>query len=66
VISKLKRAYRILLQLNTSRAVRKIEQDAALACPEVDYLVAFIRESRRGPLLRRPVRRAAEEAVVDE
>jgi UDP-N-acetylglucosamine acyltransferase len=66
VIGKLKRAYRYLLQHNTSRALRHIEQDASLACAEVAYLVSFIRQSKRGPLLRRPVRRAAEEALVDE
>jgi UDP-N-acetylglucosamine acyltransferase len=66
VISKLRRAYRYLLQYNTSRAVRHIEQDSSLACKEVAYLVGFIRQSKRGPLLRRPVRRAAEEALVDE
>jgi UDP-N-acetylglucosamine acyltransferase len=66
VISKLKRAYRFLLQLNTSRAVRQIEQDPSLACREVAYLVQFIRRSKRGPLLRRPIRRAAEEVGVDD
>jgi UDP-N-acetylglucosamine acyltransferase len=66
VIGKMKRAYRFLLQLNTSRAVRQIEQDASLACPEVSYLVQFIRRSKRGPLLRRPIRRAPEEVGVDD
>jgi UDP-N-acetylglucosamine acyltransferase len=67
VVGKLKRAYRYLLQsrLNTSRALKQIEQDASLACPEVQYLVDFIRSSQRGPLLRRPTRRA-EEMVADE
>jgi UDP-N-acetylglucosamine acyltransferase len=67
VIGKLKGAYRYLLQsrLNTTRAMKKIEQDATLACPEVQYLVDFIRSSQRGALLRRPTRRA-EEAVADE
>jgi UDP-N-acetylglucosamine acyltransferase len=67
VIGKLKRAYRYLLQsrLNTTRALKKIEQDATLACPEVQYLVDFIRSSQRGALLRRPTHRA-EEAVADE
>jgi UDP-N-acetylglucosamine acyltransferase len=66
-VSKLKRAYRYLLvsKLNTSRAVSRIEADPTLACPEVQYLVEFIRQSHRGVLLRRPTRRA-EEAVVDE
>jgi UDP-N-acetylglucosamine acyltransferase len=67
VIGKLKRAYRYLLtsRLNTSRALTKIEQDSTLACPEVQYLVDFIRSSQRGALLRRPTRRA-EEMVADE
>jgi UDP-N-acetylglucosamine acyltransferase len=66
-ISKLKRAYRYLLvsKLNTSRAVSRIQADESLACPEVQYLVDFIRGSHRGVLLRRPTRRA-DEAVVDE
>lgn len=67
VIGKLKRAYRYLLtsKLNTSRALTQIEQDASLACPEVQYLVEFIRTSRRGVILRRPLRRA-EEMVAEE
>jgi UDP-N-acetylglucosamine acyltransferase len=67
VIGKLKRAYRYLLtsRLNTTRALGKIEQDATLSCPEVQYLVDFIRNSQRGALLRRPSRRA-EEMVADE
>lgn len=67
VVSKLKRAYRYLLvsKLNTSRAVSRIESDPTLACPDVQYLVDFIRSSHRGVLLRRPTRRA-DEAVVDE
>jgi UDP-N-acetylglucosamine acyltransferase len=66
-IGKLKRAYRYLLvsKLNTSRAVSAIQNDPSLACPEVQYLVEFIRGSHRGVLLRRPARRA-EEAVADE
>jgi UDP-N-acetylglucosamine acyltransferase len=66
-LSKLKRAYRYLLvsRLNTTRAIREIEQDRTLACPEVAYLVDFIRGSQRGVLLRRPTRRA-EEMVADE
>jgi UDP-N-acetylglucosamine acyltransferase len=67
IVGKLKRAYRYLLQskLNTSRALVQIEQDASLACPEVTYLIEFIRTSQRGPLLRRPTRRA-EDMVADE
>ena len=64
-IEQLKRAYRYLLQSNTTRALRQIEQDAALTSPEVQYLVEFIRTSRRGVILRRPTRRA-EELVADE
>ena len=67
-IAKLKRAFRYLLvsRLNTSRAVQRIEQDAALACPEVRYLIEFIRSSHRGVLLRRPARQAQEGAVTEE
>jgi UDP-N-acetylglucosamine acyltransferase len=67
VIGKLKRTYRYLLQskLNTSRALRRIEQDPALQCPEVQYLIDFIRSSKRGVILRRPIRRV-EEMVGDE
>ena len=67
VVGKLKRAFRYLLQsrLNTTRALKQIEQDATLSCPEVQYLVDFIRSSQRGPLLRRPTRRT-EEMVADE
>jgi UDP-N-acetylglucosamine acyltransferase len=67
VIGKLKRAFRYLLQsrLNTTRALQQIEQDTSLACPEVQYLIEFIRTSQRGALLRRPTRRA-EEMVADE
>jgi UDP-N-acetylglucosamine acyltransferase len=66
-IGKLRRAYRYLLvsKLNTSRAVSRIQADESLACPEVQYLVDFIRGSHRGVLLRRPTRRA-DEAVVDD
>ena len=66
-VAKLKRAYRYLLQskLNTSRALAQIEQDESLACPEVDYLIEFIRSSQRGALLRRPTRRT-EEMVADD
>jgi UDP-N-acetylglucosamine acyltransferase len=67
VVGKLKTAYRYLLQskLNTSRALKKIEQDRSLACAEVQYLVEFIRSSQRGPLLRRPSRRTEEMATDD-
>jgi UDP-N-acetylglucosamine acyltransferase len=66
-IGKLKRAYRYLLvsKLNTTRAVNRIQADESLACPEVQYLVDFIRGSHRGVLLRRPTRRA-DDAVAEE
>jgi UDP-N-acetylglucosamine acyltransferase len=66
-IGKLKRAYRLLLvsKLNTTRAVARIEADPSLACPEIQYLVEFIRNSHRGVLLRRPTRRA-DEGMADE
>jgi acyl-[acyl carrier protein]--UDP-N-acetylglucosamine O-acyltransferase len=68
VVSKLKRAFRYLLQskLNTTSALRQIRQDRALsACAEVQYLLDFIESSERGVILRRAVRRA-EEVVADE
>ena len=66
-VAKLKKAYRYLLQskLNTTYALRRIETDPSLKCPEVDYLVAFIRTSKRGVNLRRPSRRL-EPVGVDE
>ena len=65
--AKLKLAYRYLLQskLNTSRAMRRIMDDRAVACPEVEYLVDFIRTSKRGVNLRRPPKRV-EPVGVDE
>jgi UDP-N-acetylglucosamine acyltransferase len=61
-IRKLKSAYRYLLvsKLNTSQALERIEQDSAIDCPEVRYLVSFIREAKRGVVLKRPARRAGE------
>lgn len=66
-IAKLKQAYRYLLtsKLNTSRALIEIEQDPALQCDEVRFLVDFIRTSTRGVVLRRASRRV-EEMVADE
>jgi UDP-N-acetylglucosamine acyltransferase len=54
-LHKLKRAYRFLLQskLNATQAVQKIASEPSLACPEVDYLVTFIRTSARGAILKR-------------
>jgi len=67
VVTKLKRTFRYLLQskLNTTKALRCIEQDASLACDEVQYLVEFVRSSQRGVILRRATRRA-EEVLADE
>jgi UDP-N-acetylglucosamine acyltransferase len=63
-IAKLRRAYRVLLHANTSRAVAQIERDPGLQSPEVRYVVDFIRSSKRGVGLRRPSRRVEE--VVEE
>jgi UDP-N-acetylglucosamine acyltransferase len=58
LIGKLRRAYRHLIQHNTSRALELIERDASLAVPEVKYLTSFITSAaRRGVILRRPSRR---------
>jgi len=67
VVTKLKRTFRYLLQskLNTTSALRRIEQDKSLACAEVQHLVDFIRSSQRGVILRRATRRA-EEVLADE
>jgi UDP-N-acetylglucosamine acyltransferase len=67
VVSKLRQAYRYLLlsKLNTSRALAQIESDPSLRCDEVQYLVDFIRASRRGVILRRAARRT-EDVSSDE
>jgi UDP-N-acetylglucosamine acyltransferase len=67
-IGKLKRAYRYLLvsKLNTSRAVERIQADESLACPEVHYLIDFIRGSHRGVLLRRPASHRTDEGIADD
>jgi UDP-N-acetylglucosamine acyltransferase len=54
-LHKLKRAFRYLLQskLNATQALHRIEADRGLSCPEVDYLVAFIRTASRGAILKR-------------
>ncbi len=57
LIGKLRRAYRHLVQHNTSRALELIERDSSLAAPEVSYLVAFITSAQRGVILRRPSKR---------
>jgi UDP-N-acetylglucosamine acyltransferase len=59
-LSQLKRAYRYLLQANTTHALAQIETDPALTSAEVRYLVDFIRSSQRGVILRRPTRKTEE------
>jgi UDP-N-acetylglucosamine acyltransferase len=63
LIEQLRRAYRQLVQHNTSRALELIARDPTLAAPEVQYLVAFIESAQRGVILRRPSRRL--EDLVD-
>ena len=57
LIDQLRRAYRQLVQHNTSRALELIERDPTLDAPEVQYLVGFITSAQRGVILRRPSRR---------
>jgi UDP-N-acetylglucosamine acyltransferase len=57
LIDKLRRAYRHLVQHNTSRALELIENDPTLRADEVTYLVNFITSAQRGVILRRPSRR---------
>jgi UDP-N-acetylglucosamine acyltransferase len=66
-VAKLKRAFRYLLQskLNTSQALAQIENDPALACPEVSYLVQFIHTAPRGVILRRG-RKTEDTSAEDE
>ncbi len=71
VVAQLKRSYRYLLnpKLNTTRALHEIESDETLLCPEVRYLVDFIRTSQRGVTLRRSPRRGhgpVVEMMVDD
>ena len=63
-LKKLRAAYRYLLQskLNTTQALVRIEVDPALACPEVENLVQFIRSAPRGVILRRGGKKAEESA----
>ncbi len=58
-VMRLRHAYRYLLvsRLNTTRALAEIEGDPELHCAEVQYLIDFIRQSRRGVILRRATRR---------
>jgi UDP-N-acetylglucosamine acyltransferase len=62
VVGKLRRAYRYLLvsKLTLSKALAAIEADSSLDCDEVRYLVAFIRTSPRGVVLKRASRRSGE------
>ena len=60
-IAKLRRAYRILLHANTSRALAQIEGDTTLDCAEVRYVLDFIKSSKRGVGLRRPSRRVSDD-----
>jgi UDP-N-acetylglucosamine acyltransferase len=61
-VRKLKAAYRYLLvsKLNATQALERIDQDVSVDCPEVRYLVSFIREAKRGVVLKRPTRRSGE------
>jgi UDP-N-acetylglucosamine acyltransferase len=65
LIGKLRRAYRHLVQHNTSRALELIERDPSLVAPEVSYLVNFIRSARRGVILRRPSKRVDDALDVE-
>jgi UDP-N-acetylglucosamine acyltransferase len=67
VLAKLKGTFRYLLQskLNTTSALQHIQQDRSLACAEVQYLLDFIRSSKRGVILRRAARRT-EEVLAEE
>ena len=59
-VRRLKSAYRYLLtsKLTPSRALDLIAADPAIAGPDVEYLVQFVRSSTRGVTLKRPTRRA--------
>jgi UDP-N-acetylglucosamine acyltransferase len=63
VVAKLKQAYRYLLvsRLTTAAALARIESEADLDCAEVRALVAFIRTSQRGVILRRGTKAAEQE-----
>ena len=64
-ITRLKRAFRYLLQSNTTRALAQIERDPQVQCADVAYLVQFIRTSKRGVTLRRATTRRADEVVEE-
>ncbi|ODS57072.1 MAG: acyl-[acyl-carrier-protein]--UDP-N-acetylglucosamine O-acyltransferase [Acidobacteria bacterium SCN 69-37] len=65
LIGKLGRAYRHLLQHNTSRALELIERDPTLVADEVSYLVNFILSAKRGVILRRPSRRVDDQIETE-
>jgi UDP-N-acetylglucosamine acyltransferase len=65
LISKLRRAYRHLVQHNTSRALELIERDPTLVAAEVSYLVNFITSARRGVILRRPSKRVDDQLETE-
>lgn len=66
LVGKLRRAYRHLIQHNTSRAIELIEADPGLAAPEVAYLVEFIRNAgARGVILRRPSHKVGDEPETE-
>jgi UDP-N-acetylglucosamine acyltransferase len=65
MVEKLRRAYRQLVQHNTSRALELIEREPTLRTPEVNYLVQFITSARRGVILRRPSRKLDDAADAD-
>jgi UDP-N-acetylglucosamine acyltransferase len=60
-IAAIRQAFRVLLQsrLNTTAAVEQLAREAAL--PEVRVLVDFIRQARRGVILKRHRRRVPED-----
>ncbi len=65
LIGKLRRAYRHLVQHNTSRALELIERDPTLVAAEVSYLVNFITSARRGVILRRPSKRVDDQLETE-
>jgi UDP-N-acetylglucosamine acyltransferase len=68
-VKKIKAAYRYLLvsKMTTTVALDAIENDASIECPEVRYLVDFVRSSKRGVVLRRATpRRQSQDSAGDE
>jgi UDP-N-acetylglucosamine acyltransferase len=59
IVSRLKRAYRYLAtsKMPFTRALDLVADTPELSCPEVDYLVQFIRSSPRGVTMRRAIKR---------